>query len=181
MIVTISGLPGSGKSTIGRMLAERLGYRFYSIGDLRGKWAVERGITINDLNELGERHDWTDIKADEYQQALGEREDDFVIDGRLSFHFIPNSFKVFLSVKMSEGARRIIKDKRPDERSGSLSELKKSLELRVKSDDKRYRHLYGIDFRDRRNYDLVIDTTGIKPGEVVEKIKLAIKERKAPQ
>ena len=37
MIITISGLPGSGKSTIGKMLAKKLGYKFYSMGDLRGK------------------------------------------------------------------------------------------------------------------------------------------------
>ena len=174
MIVAISGLPGSGKSTVGRMLAKKLGYSFYSIGDLRGKWAVERGMTINELNKLGEHEEWTDKKADDYQRGLGKKEDKLVIDGRLSFHFIPNSFKVFLTVDMATGAERISRDERADEENGSLSELQASLEKRVKSDDNRYKRLYGLDFMDKRNYDLVIDTTSLRPPEVVEKIIKAV-------
>ncbi len=177
MIITISGLPGSGKSTVGKMLAKRLGYNFYSIGDLRGKWAVERGITINELNKLGEREDWTDKKADGYQKELGEREDDFVIDGRLSFHFIPKSFKVFLTVKMSVGAGRILNDDRPDEKGSSVAGLEKSLEKRIESDNKRYRKLYGIDFRERHHFDLVIDTTGLTPKQVADEIFRAVKRK----
>ena len=177
MIITISGLPGSGKSTVGKMLAKRLGFKFYSIGDLRGKWAVERGISINELNELGEREDWTDKKADDYQKGLGEREDGFVIDGRLSFHFIPESFKVFLTVKMSEGARRILDDDRPDEKGSSAEGLEHSLGERIESDDKRYRKLYGVDFRDEHNYDLVIDTTSLTPQRVVDEMFRAAKRK----
>ena len=177
MIITISGLPGSGKSTVGKMLAKRLGYKFYSIGDLRGKWAVERGISINELNKLGEREDWTDKKADDYQKELGEREDDFVIDGRLSFNFIPKSFKVFLAVRMSEGARRILNDDRPDEKGSSAAGLEKSLEKRIESDDKRYRKLYGIDFRNEHHYNLVIDTTSLTPQQVTDEISRAAKRK----
>ncbi|MBN2331181.1 MAG: cytidylate kinase family protein [Candidatus Aenigmarchaeota archaeon] len=175
MIVTISGLPGSGKSTVGKLLAKRLGYRFRSVGDLRGEWAVGMGITIDELNKLGEREDWTDRKADEHQKGLGEREDDFVIDGRLSFHFIPRSFKVFLDVKTQEAARRILQDDRPDEPAGTAEGIGKSLERRVRSDDKRYRKLYGIDFRDRRHFDLVIDTTDLTPQQVTDEILKAVK------
>jgi len=178
MIITISGLPGSGKSTVGKMLAEKLGYRFYSVGDLRGKWALEKGMTINELNELGENEEWTDKKADECQTEIGKRDDNLVIDGRLAFHFIPNSFKVFLAVDPDEGARRIFKDnsgKRSDEKKVGLKQLRSGLEERIKSDEKRYKKYYGLDFRDKGHYDLVIDTTRLEPDEVVSKILKAIK------
>jgi cytidylate kinase len=175
MIITISGLPGSGKSTVGRLLAKRLGYMFYSIGELRGMWAVERGMSINELNKLGEREEWTDKDADDYQTRLGKREDNFVIDGRLSFHFIPHSFKVFLTVQMPEGARRIFDDERVDEEGESLQGLQESLEERIKSDDRRYRKLYGLDFRDSHHYDVVIDTTDLTPEQVADKIIQALK------
>ena len=174
MIVTISGLPGSGKSTVGRLLAKRLGYKFYSIGDLRGKWATERGMSINELNKLGEREEWTDRKADEYQAELGKKEDHFVIDSRLSFHFIPHSFKVFLTVDLHTGAKRIMKDERQDEPADSLEGLTKGLESRIRSDDSRYKKLYGLDFQDSTNYDLVIDTTEFSPEEVVSRIMKAM-------
>jgi len=54
MIITISGLPGSGKTSVGKLIAERLGYEFLSIGDLRGSFASKKGLTIDELNKLGE-------------------------------------------------------------------------------------------------------------------------------
>jgi len=57
MIVTIAGTPGSGKSTVVKKVAEALGYRMISTGDLRGQVAQERGMTIDELNALNE--EWT--------------------------------------------------------------------------------------------------------------------------
>ncbi len=95
MIIVISGSPGSGKSTVGKILAKDLGYKFYSMGDLRGQMAMERGLTIDQLNEIGKTEDWTDRAADEYQKKLGETEDNFVIDSWAGFHFLPQAFKIF--------------------------------------------------------------------------------------
>ena len=64
MIITISGKPGSGKSTVAKIIAAKLGLNKYSIGDLRGKMALDRGITIDELNEVGEKEDFTDKEAD---------------------------------------------------------------------------------------------------------------------
>lgn len=178
MIITISGLPGSGKTAIGRMLARKLGYKFYSIGELRGEWAIERGMSIDDLNRLGEKELWTDRKADEYQKGLGEEEDNFVIDGRLSFHFIPASFKVFLKVDEKVGAERVHGDERPDEERGTLTELREALKMRIESDDKRYKKLYDLNFHDVKNYDLIIDTTDLKPAAVVDRIIRAVSGKK---
>jgi cytidylate kinase len=41
MIITISGLPGSGKTTVARMVAERIGFRHYSAGNMRGEMAIK--------------------------------------------------------------------------------------------------------------------------------------------
>ncbi len=91
MIITISGLPGSGKSTVGKILAKKLGYEFMSLGDLRGKIAIDRGITIDELNHLGEKEGWTDKEVDDYQREYGKTHDNLVVEGRLSFYFIPRS------------------------------------------------------------------------------------------
>src|SRR5689334_16245543 len=101
MIISITGAPGTGKTSVGKLLAKRLGYNFYSVGDLRGKMAMERGLTIDELNKLGEKDASTDTMADDYQRELGRKEDNFIIEGRLSWHFIPHSFKVFLKCSPS--------------------------------------------------------------------------------
>lgn len=50
--ITISGYPGAGKSTTGRMLAERLHYDFFSAGHFRREAATELGVDIDTLNIL---------------------------------------------------------------------------------------------------------------------------------
>ncbi len=177
MIVTISGLPGSGKSTIGKMLAKKLGYNFYSVGDLRGKMATERGLTIEELNKLGESEQWTDKEADDYQVALAKREDNFIIDGRISFHFIPQSFKIFLTVDTDVGATRVFAHPRTDEKPAStIEELKTAMAARMQSDTLRYKKYYDITYPDPTAFDLVIDTSHLTPEEILEKILTAIKK-----
>ena len=91
MIITIAGDPGSGKSTIARMLAAKLGLMYYSIGAKRRMMAEEREMTLEELNQLGEKEDFTDREVDEWQKKLGETRDGFIMEGRTSFFFIPNS------------------------------------------------------------------------------------------
>lgn len=153
-------MPGSGKTTVARMIADQLGLEHVSMGALRGRLAIERGMTIQELNDLGEREAWTDKEIDDHQTKLGKTKDNFVIDGRTSYHFIPNSIKVYLKVSTDVGAKRIFNAVRPDEeKSSSVEELKQKNIDRTASDKRRYKKYYDIDPTNQTNYDLVIDTT----------------------
>lgn len=176
MIITVSGLPGSGKSTVAKRLAQELGYRFFSMGDLRGKAALERGLTIDQFNALPEN---TDEIVDAYQKKLGETEDNLVIDGRISWHFIPTSFKVFLDVDPQVGAERIFAGKRGANRADEpeyvdVAHVRDTLAARVASDTERYKKHYGIDFADRSVYDLVIDTSRQTPDETAAAVRASL-------
>lgn len=165
MIITISGMPGSGKTTVGKIIAEKLGLNFFSVGELRGKIALEKGLTLDELNRLGETDKTTDTMVDDYQKKLGEENDNFVIEGRLSWYFIPNSYKIFLDCNSKTAADRLIKsrDQRPDEKLPDDPEkVKDMIEARVQSDLKRYQLFYQIDYTDPGHYDLVIDTAELK-------------------
>ena len=168
MIITISGVPGSGKTSVGKILAERLGVPFYSVGGLRGKMAMDQGLTLDELNAKGETDKTTDTSVDDYQKELGEKEKDFVIEGRLSWHFIPHSFKVFLDCEPREATRRIMgsKSERPDEiLPADLEQARLWLEKRKASDMLRYRNFYGLDYTDKGNYDLFLDTTPLESAQ----------------
>ncbi len=177
MIITISGKPGSGKTTVGTMLAEHLGFEEYDIGILRREMARKRGMTIGEYNKLGETDPSTDTEADEYQRELGLEKDNFVIQGRTSFHFIPHSVKIFLDVDEKVGAERIWKDlqadadKRNEGKYSSVEELIEGTRVRIASDNKRFHEYYdGLDIFDKNHYDLWLDTSNITQKEVMQLI-----------
>jgi len=177
MIITISGTPGSGKSTVAKALAGKLGLKYYSVGDFRREAAAKKGMTINEYNKLGEDDFSTDNEVDEWQKKSLAKEDNFIIDGRLSFHFIPNSIKVFLKVKQEVAAERIFNEKREKEKFKSLKEALESIKKRHESDIKRYRKYYNINPFDERHYDIVVDTSDITIQEMVDKVAERIKSQ----
>ncbi|MBU0536167.1 MAG: cytidylate kinase family protein [Nanoarchaeota archaeon] len=176
MKVTISGKPGSGKSTVAKLVAEQLGYTHHSMGDLQRQIAKERGLTMLELAALEEKDPSIDKEIDEKQKYIGQTEDNFVMDGRISYHFVPDSIKIFLDIDDEVGAERIFKEKRADEKFSTLEKAKREIAQRVESEKKRYKEFYGLDHYDLKQYDKVIDTTNMTVEQVVEKIVSMVKE-----
>ncbi|VVB74488.1 Putative adenylate kinase [Candidatus Tiddalikarchaeum anstoanum] len=170
MIITLTGDLGSGKSTVAKLLSEKLRYKFYSTGSIFRKIAQEEGFSLEEFTKKAETDPGIDQKIDDYQVSIGKTEDGFVLEGRLGFHFIPGSVKVCLRVSGDEAARRIMNDHRVDEKYDSLEEAKEHIEMRRKSEEERYKRLYNIDLEDDSQFDLVINTTKLSIGKVTEKI-----------
>lgn len=177
MIITISGTSGAGKSTVAKYLAEKLHYRHYSTGDVLRKLAVERGITINELMIAAKTDKSIDSDIDSYSAELGKKEDNFVIDSRLAWYFIPKSVKVFLDADLKTRADRIFKQRRKEEKFETLEEATNLMEEREKINLGRYRKIYRITYLDKKNYDLVIDTTKTTAKDAAEKILKYIQKK----
>lgn len=176
MLITIAGKGGSGKSTVAKILAKKLRYRFFSAGDFRGSIALKHGLTIDQLNDIGKKEFWTDKIVDDEIKRIGQKEDNIVIDAWIGFHFIPNSFKVFLDVDENTASKRIFKDQRPDEpKKSTIKEIKEMNKSRLKDNLDRYKHYYKIDLLKKSNYDLIIDTTNLTPEQIVDMIIKRIK------
>jgi len=179
MIITLTGLPGAGKTTLAKLLSEQMHLKWYSMGDIRGQMAAKHGMTIDEFNELGMKEDFTDKEVDAYQKNLGETEDNFVADGWMSWYFIPHAFKIFIDVNLDEGARRVFKERRHEKSKDepeytSLEETKKILQNRIENSRARYQKYYGVDYLNRTNYDLIIDTTSIDTLQAFKLISEAI-------
>lgn len=174
MIVTISGMPGSGKSTVARAVAERLNLKHYSAGDFMREMARERGVSLVELGKMAEKDPSIDKEIDERNKQLAQ-EDNFVIDSRLAFHFIPNALRIFLKVDPAAAAKRIWTDIREGRRKdedvfSSEEDVLGSIERRLESEKKRYQDYYGINYLDEGNYDFVLDTTNLSIGESVNRV-----------
>jgi cytidylate kinase len=178
MIITISGLPGSGKTSVAKLLAEKLKFSFYSMGDIVEKFAVDNKMELNDFNMLRDKDTHWDMIIDMYQKSLSMSQKDLVIDGLTSFYVIPNSTKVFLDVNPDVGAERIFKAKRKDEPYKSVSDALKAVKRRINNDNARYKKIYSIDCHDKSNFDLVIDTSDLKVEEVVNRILGLVTKKK---
>ena len=115
MIITISGRPGSGKSVVASRVAEELGLDHVSAGDFMREMAAERGISILELSRAAEQRQDIDREIDARTMRLARERDNFVMDARLGWHFIPDSIKVFLEVDPAVAARRIYEAQRGSE------------------------------------------------------------------
>ena len=184
MIISISGKPGSGKSTVAKKLAEEFGLVRYYIGGIRRQMAKKRGMTLEEFNELGEKEDFTDKEVDEYQKKLGKTKDNFVIEGRTSYFCIPHSIKIFLEVDEKVGAKRIfghLKEKAEERNEAhglnSVKDVLRSNQARMKSDRARYLKWYQQDPFDHKHYDFVLDTTNLSVEEEYQAVADFVKSQ----
>jgi len=181
--ITITGALGSGKSTVAKALAQRLGYRHYSVGDFMRTLAHQKKIS---LLALGERamHDGgaIDRELDALQERLGRSKTPFIIDSRLGYRFLPRAFKIYLDVRLDVAAQRIFHNRRPDEQENTtLARTKQNILRRRTQEKKRYAAYYGIRFPERKKMDFLIDTSDSTVDVVVEKIVRAMQRWQVKQ
>lgn len=177
-IITIAGKPGSGKSTTAKLLAEELQLERYSTGDFFREIGQEMGLDVLAANKAAADRKEIDHRVDERQKELGASEDNFVIDARLGWFFIPNSFKVYLDLDFQVAAQRVLSGVSPERRASEHlpddpKEYANQLAERLVSESARYESLYGVNPSELKHYDLVVDTGDLTPEEVATQIVAA--------
>ncbi len=183
-IITINGKNGSGKSSAGKRIAALLGYTHKSSGDFQRAGALRHNMGIAEYMVYAETHPEADRETDQMVRDCGN-EEKLVLDSRLGFFWIPDSFKVYLDLDPNIAVGRILESMKNDplrsqseDRIETPQELKAKIISRLERDTQRYKNLYDVDMSDISQYDLVIDT-GLSENNldtVVEKIITAYKE-----
>jgi cytidylate kinase len=166
--ISLAGDLGSGKSTVSKILIERLGAQYYSTGAIVRSIAEERGMTVVELNRYMEDHPEIDHEIDEGVARLAELDDCLIIDSRMAWHFTKGTFKVYLSTDIETSALRIMGANRKGEHALTLEETVNDTRRRRESEIKRYSEQYGVNIKDLTNYDLIVDTTYATPEEIAE-------------
>jgi len=177
MIITISGLHGTGKSTVGKLIAKALGLKYYSTGQTFRDLAVEKNMTLEEFTKYVEKHPEIDKELD--NKIIDKaREDNILIDGQLSGHILESisDFKIHLICAIDARVRRMT-----DRDKSSFNEKLYETKLREESEFNRFKKLYDIDLSDidiiKELYDLVIDTEKLTIEEVVEQILSKLKNK----
>ncbi|PIR68279.1 hypothetical protein COU49_01785 [Candidatus Nomurabacteria bacterium CG10_big_fil_rev_8_21_14_0_10_35_16] len=163
-IITICGGLGSGKSSTAKEVAKVLGFKHFSSGDLFRETALEMGISVNEINKRAETEKEIDYRTDEKLRAL-RNENELVIDSRTAFHWIPESFKVYLDLSPDIAKQRILNSvgentlrAKTEESVSGPKEMYQKMQERFESEQKRYWNLYKINNTDKSQFDITIDT-----------------------
>lgn len=159
--ITITGDLGSGKSTVAKELCKRLGYEYLSTGNIQREMAAQRGIDTLEMNYQAEKDKEIDRLIDDRLRQINHEHKSYVLDSRLAWHFVKNSFKVFLTAAPEVAAQRVMNDqqRRNEPQADDVATKSQKLLERRKAEDTRFKKLYGIDCADPANYDAVIDTS----------------------
>jgi cytidylate kinase len=170
-IIVMSGDIGSGKSSVATALKQLTGFNIIGTGTIQRAIAKRRGLTTLELNKISQTDRSIDDEIDSYVIELGKTQDHLILDSRLAWHFIPESFKVFLAVDPVVGAERVFNALRNDENNPSLEVTLENNLKRQAIEDQRFHQLYNVNFRKYGNYDLIIDTSFTTPEVIAQKIK----------
>lgn len=171
-IISLTGDLAAGKSRVTDLLQEELGYTIYRNGERFREMGVEMGMNVTEFGIYAQTHPEIDIRLEEEATKYAENNDNFIIDAKMGWYAIPQSFKVYLKVDKDEGARRAFGDvlRKKSENFATIEEYKADMEKRYHLENERYFKLYGVRRDDMSNYDLVLDTTNMTIIEVKEKI-----------
>lgn len=172
-IISLAGDLASGKGTVSEILIKDLNYGIYRNGEYARKLARDKGLDITSFNSYLAEHPEIDVQIEKSAAEYAKNHDNFIIDARLGWYAVPESFKVYLKVDIDVAAQRAFYDnkRKSTENFATIEEQKADMQRRYKLENERYWKLYHIHKEDMSNYDLVIDTTLQTPQEIAEKIK----------
>jgi len=151
MIISISGLIGSGKTSLAKNICKRFNLRYVSAGEIMRDMAKKEGMSLIEFSAYAEKHPEIDKKIDERQRELAKG--DCVVDGRLSAYFTNPDISIWLTAPLDIREKRIAKRDKI-----SLEDAKKTIMEREESERRRYKKFYNIDLYNIEKYDLVINT-----------------------
>lgn len=158
--IAISGALGSGKSSVARHLAARLGLEFVSTGDLHRAIASGMKLSTLELNRLAESDQRIDDQVDDVLRGLAVSGRPVVVDSRMAWWFIPEAMSVHLTVAPEVAAERMhARQGQTAEQYTSRDEALRKATDRAESERLRFASLYGVDTLRLRNYEIVVDTT----------------------
>jgi len=164
--ITISGNPGSGKSTVGKLLEKKIKIKYIYSGKIFREIAKKYHMSLEEFLIYCEKNKEIDQELDNRQLEILQK-GNVILEGRLAGWIahrnnIP-ALKIILKANIDTRAKRIVKRE-----EGDIKKRKKEILDREKSEFNRYKKYYNIDLNDISIYDLIINSEGKTPEEIVD-------------
>jgi len=155
MRITVSGLPGSGTTSLSRYLAERHGFSMISAGEVFRQLAQEHNMELAEFGRLAERDPSFDKLIDKRQKEIAGERDNIIVEGRLSGWMVAEAeLKIWLFAPISCRIKRIVfRDHVVDEATAERVTLE-----RERSEAGRYKSYYDIDIGDLSIYQIILNS-----------------------
>lgn len=177
--ITLAGSLGSGKSSVGKKLARKLGIDFISTGQIFRTIGKVSNLNALQTNLAAETNSDIDAEVDARIVELADSNKSFVLDSRMAWHFVPDALNIYLYASIGTAAKRVFADATRDtEQYESVDIATEKLIQRRQSECARYQRLYGVDIDSIANYSLFIVTDGADLDDIVSLI-LKVLENKA--
>ena len=170
-ILTVSGKPGSGTSTLVDLLSEYRGWNSVNGGDIFRKEAESRNLSVEDFSRLCKKDFEVDRSLDDtLRELISSSNGPSIVESRLSgwwAHLAEiNCLRIWVEVSDEERARRI-----QYREGGDYEDVLQSSQRRNYDDMERYQELYGIDLDDMSPYNMIIDADSLEASEVFELVQ----------
>lgn len=158
MIITIGGLPGTGTTTMAKLISERYNLTHVCAGFIFRDMAKEMNMELQEFSKYAEKNPEIDKKIDRKQVELA-REGNIVLEGRLAAWMLKNNdisptLSIWLKAPPMVRCRRISERENED-----INTALTKMTNRENSEKKRYKEIYDIDIDDLSIYDIVIDSS----------------------
>ncbi len=158
MRLSISGPPGSGKTTVCALVAKKLECEYVLIGQIFRQLATERGVDLETFGRLAEEDETIDMELDKRMLAIATSKENIVLEGRLTGALLKSRKVAVFAVYVD--ADEVVRAQRIAQREGADTDrVLREMRKRERSERKRYKAYYGIDPSDRSLYDLWLDST----------------------
>ncbi|NMC06111.1 MAG: AAA family ATPase [Candidatus Lokiarchaeota archaeon] len=183
MLITFSGLHGTGKTTVAKLVAETFGLSHVSTGMIFREMATAKHMNLVEFSEYAAKHPEIDVQLDKKMRERGLK-GDVVLDGQLCWHFLAKEadWRVLLVCDEATRIQRIMeRDRQVKGPTVTLESARRETLEREQIELDRYKKIYGIDLSDadlvQKSHDIIVDTTHMTIPEVVDAIVSKIRAR----
>ncbi len=174
MVLCISGMAGTGKSTLAKKLAKKYNLKYYSGGDALKDLAKEEGYDISVAgwweSAIGLQFLQTRLSDPKFDRAVDDKllsyadQGNVLLDSWTMPWLLKGGYKIWLEASFERRAARVA------ERDGmTYEEALKMLDEKESRTKAIYKSLYGFTLgEDLTPFDFVLDTDNLNANEVYE-------------